>query len=468
MTDTAPTAEADIVKPETAEADAAELEQLAVDGHEEELQAYVDELAPGELARAMYRMPADERTEVLTHLSADEAAEVLEGMSEDQAADMLGGLETADAAAIVAQLHSDEQVDLLHRLGEDQTAAILEAMPASEADDCRDRLDYADDVAGGLMITEYLAFEDTLTVGQVIDRMRQRAEEYAEYDVQYAYITAPSGRLVGVLRLRDLLLTRGGVPVREVMIPEPRRVRTDDTLETLDRFFEEHHWFGVPAVTEEGVLAGIVRASDVERAVGEEADKALLKFAGIASGEELRSLPLLLRCKRRLVWLSLNIMLNVLAVTVIALNQDVLAAVIALTIYMPIISDMSGCSGNQAVAVSMREISLGLIRPGDLLGVLWNEARLGLINGAVLGTLVALVACLWQQSMWLGMVVGVALAVNTLLAVCLGGALPLLMRALDKDPALASGPLLTTITDMCGFFLVLTLASAVRPYLVGL
>lgn len=172
-------------------------------------------------------------------------------------------------------------------------------------------------------------------------------------------------------------------------------------------------------------------------------------------------MPLLARSGRRLSWLSLNIVLNIVAASVIAIYQDTLAAAIALAVFLPMVSDMSGCSGNQAVAVSMRELSLGLVRPTELLRVLGKEASLGVINGLALGILLGAIAFLWKGSPFLGLVVGGALAVNTVVAVSLGGAIPLLLKRAKLDPALVSSPLLTTVTDMCGFFFVLSFASLV-------
>jgi magnesium transporter len=139
--------------------------------------------------------------------------------------------------------------------------------------------------------------------------------------------------------------------------------------------------------------------------------------------------------------------------------QDTLQAVIALAVFLPIISDMSGCSGNQAVAVSIRELTLGVIRPTEFLRIVWKEGMLGMINGAVLGLLLGTIAFVWKGNLYLGLVVGGALLLNTILSVLLGGMVPLLLKRFKVDPALASGPILTTCTDMCGFFLVLSLAS---------
>ncbi|MFH1264473.1 MAG: magnesium transporter, partial [Planctomycetota bacterium] len=343
----------------------------------------------------------------------------------------------------------------------------LDRMAPGEADDLRRLVQYAPDTAGGLMVTEYLAFGEDLRVEDVVNDLRENAEKYASYDVQYAYVVSKDGQLAGVLRFRDLLLSPRGRRIASMMIAEPLCVRHDVRLDELHHTFDRYPLFGLPVTDEAGRMVGVVRRADVQAADQQRAAQALLKFAGIVGGEEFRSMPLRLRAARRLSWLSINIFLNLLAASIIAYYQDTLAAVITLAVFLPIISDMSGCSGNQAVAVSMRELVLGLIKPYELLRVIWKEASVGVVNGTVLGMILGGVAFLWKGNPMLGLVVGVALALNTLVAVCLGGVIPLLLRKLRQDPALASGPILTTLTDMCGFFLVLSFAQATLPWLVA-
>ena len=190
-----------------------------------------------------------------------------------------------------------------------------------------------------------------------------------------------------------------------------------------------------------------------------------LKTSGLVE-DELRSMPTLLRARRRLSWLTVNIGLNILAASIISSYEETLAAVIALAVFLPMVSDMSGCSGNQAVAVSLRELSIGVTRPSDLWRIWRKEVSVGLVNGLALGVLIGLVAWLWKGNPWIGLVVGLALALNTLVAVSVGGLVPLVLKARQIDPAVASGPMLTTITDMVGFFLVLSIATALMPQLV--
>jgi magnesium transporter len=326
---------------------------------------------------------------------------------------------------------------------------------------------YPPDTAGGLMITEFVSYPHATTVQDVIEDLHARGAEYTEYDVQYAYIVSSQGTLVGVLRLRDLLLAARGRPVSDVMIRDPLSVPDDTTLDGLAEFFDAHGFLGVPVIDRGGRLTGVVRRHDVEEALASRSESDFLKAQGIVGGDELRSMRLHRRSFRRLSWLSVNIVLNVIAASVIALYQETIAAVIALAVFLPIISDMSGCSGNQAVAVSIRELTLGLVKPHELIYVLLKEISVGLINGLVLGLLLGAVAWMWKGNAWLGLVAGLALALNTMVAVCIGGAVPLILKGRKFDPALASGPILTTITDMCGFFLVLSLATALLPKLTG-
>ena len=420
---------------------------------------------PAEALHAVSQLSRADQSKLLESLSFEDAADLVDDLPEAQAAQIIEQLSAQRAAAIVSELPSDEQADVIARLPETEAAAILDAMPAAEARDARRLLAYPPESAGGLMITEFLSYRDDLTVGDVLADLRTHANRYRSFDVQYAYVVADGGRLVGVLRLRDLLLSSSAEMLPSVMIHNPLKVRDNARLEELERFFERHPLLGVPAVDAGGALMGVVRSVDVEQAADERSNRSFLKFMGIVGGEELRSMPLRYRSLRRLSWLTVNILLNIMAASVIAIHQDTLSAVIALAVFLPIISDMSGCSGNQAVAVSMRELTLGVIRPRELWRVLGKEAAVGVINGVVLGALLGLVGWLWQGNVMLGAVVAVALALNTLVAVCFGGTIPLMLRAAGQDPALASGPILTTVTDMTGFLLVLTIAGAVLPWL---
>ena len=440
---------------------------LARQDSSERLEEYLDSLTTADTAWALERLDSEERRQILAAMTPAAAAELIEEMPDAQSVELIETLQTAEAAAILNALPSAEQADLIAELPAKEAEAVLAAMDPEEARDVRLLGQYPPNVAGGIMVTEFLAFPEDRTIENVLDDLRRNAARYSDYDVQYVYITSATGQLVGVLRLRDIVLTQADRKVTDVMLSSPLSVRVDASLESLGEFFREHAFFGVPVVLEDGRLVGIVKRSATREALGDQEVEDHLKAVGIVGGEELRSMSTLLRSRRRLSWLSVNILLNIVAASIIALYQDTLAQVIALAVFLPIISDMSGCSGNQAVAVSLRELSLGVVKPFEVLHVAAKEGVVGVLNGLVLGVLISLAGWLYTGNVYLGAVVGAALAVNTVVAVLIGGTVPLFLRRRGLDPALASGPILTTITDMCGFFLALSLASVMLERLAG-
>jgi magnesium transporter len=416
-------------------------------------------------AKLVDRLDAEDRKLLFTLLTAEQAAEVLENVYYFQGADIVEDLPPKAAASIVAKLDSDERADLLNELDEEDSAAILDELDRDVAAETRRFMAYPDGTAGAIMYSEYLAFDADLTVEEILSDIRSQREQYTEFGVQYAYVLDSLHRLLGVLPIRNLLFARHSQKAREVMIRNPITVQVKTSSLELSNLFEQHHFLGLPVVDAAGTLLGIVDREAASEALQEAATEDLLKFQGLMGRDELRSMPLGTRSRRRLSWLSINIVLNLISASIIAMHQDTLQAVIALAVFLPIISDMSGCSGNQAVAVSMRELSLELVSPREFLRVFFKESSVGLINGIVLGLLVGLIAWVWKGNAVLGAVVGSALALNTVVAVCVGGLVPLFLKAIRQDPALASGPILTTVTDMCGFLLILGLASMFLPYI---
>jgi magnesium transporter len=434
------------------------LRELLTEADQAGLVNFLDTLSPDETVRAVFRLLPEEQMRLLTALPPESAAELIDDVPDAHAADLLDELRPQDAASIVGALDSDQAADVLGELDEDDLEEILEYMDPEEAEEARRLISYPWDSAGGLMMTEYLAYRGSTRIGEVIADLSTRTEDFPLYHLQQIFVVRPSGRLRGAVNLNDIAFAD---PARQLsnLIKPVEAIAADTALEDLQAFFEEHDQVLLPVVGKGNRLLGILRRRAVYDALAERAEVDALKRQGIVGGDELRSMPTGLRSRRRLSWLSVNIILNVVAASVIAAYQETLAAVIALAVFLPIVSDMSGCSGNQAVAVSLRELTLGILRPADVLRVWLKEVSVGIINGIVLGALIATVAWLWQGHVWLGLVVGGALALNTLIAVSIGGTVPLVLKGLRIDPALASGPILTTITDMCGFFLVLSFAT---------
>ena len=430
----------------------------------DEVKSYLNSLKTEEIVRSMSRISNDEQRLLLSLLSPEDAADLMEDIPNAQAVSIIESMKVKDVAAIFNEMESDDQADLLTELDPEDAEAIINKMEPDEAEDVKKLIQYDQDCAGGLMITEYLTFDETKSVGEVVQNLRDNSEKYEGYHVQYIYVVYRR-KFIGVLQMKDLLLSKLNTRLSDIVIRNAYTVKDTAPLQELISFFDKYDFYGVPVLNEKKQIVGIVLRKHILEAENERASIDMLSTQGIVGGEELRTMPTLIRSKRRLSWLSINILLNIAAASVIAFYQETLSAVIALAVFLPIISDMSGCSGNQAVAVSMRELSLGVVKPFDVLRVLFQEVTIGLLNGLALGILIGLAAFLWKGNIYLGLVVGGALMINTIIAVSLGGTIPLILKKFGVDPALASGPILTTITDMMGFALVLSMASMAMAYI---
>jgi magnesium transporter len=433
-------------------------------GDQQQVSDIIESASHQDILRHTSLMSKDEREQFMTLLSPEAAAEILEEAPTGLAASVIKSLDTTVAAKIMEELYSDTQADIINDINQSSADAILSEMKPVEAEHIRELSDYDPHTAGGLMETEILSFKKTDTVRTILNNLIRDDEQYELYRGQHPYIVDDDGRLLGVVSLRDLIRNKREKELTDVMGPA-MSVTTDLSQKELALIFNEHSFLCIPVVNEQQVLLGVVSRIELD-----EAERGRLEIAQLAmqqTGDELRSMPTLLRSRRRLTWLSSNIVLNIIAASVISSYEETLSAVIAIAIFLPMVSDMSGCSGNQAVGVSMRELSLGLTRPVDLFHVLRKELSVGIINGIILGVLIGIVAGVWKDNFYLGLVIGFALSINTLIAVSIGGTIPLILKRLGIDPAVASGPLLTTITDMAGFFLVLSLATAFMPLLVS-
>ncbi len=442
------------------------IELLHSEGSTDQVETLLDQLEPGDLLHAVFNLKPDEQRALLSKLSPNRAAQLMAELPDAHVAGLIEDMPVEEAAPIVKELASDHRVDVLAELDLEDAEAIIAHLDDEEAHEVRELISYPSDMAGGLMMTEFASYPMALSVREVVDDLTGGDErDYTLLTVHYIYVVVRKRRLKGVIRLRDLVFARPDSTIGELATPA-LTVAPEAALDDLEDFFDEHDIAAVPVVDARNNLLGIVRRRAVLEALTERSESEHLRSAGIIGGDELRSMPVLLRSRRRLAWLSINIVLNIMAASVIAIYEDTLTAVIALAVFLPIVSDMSGCSGNQAVAVSMRELTLGAAVPRDVWRVWRKEVSIGVINGLALGALLGLVAWAWKGNPVLGLVVGAALAVNTVVAVSIGGTVPLLLKRFRLDPAVASGPLLTTATDMCGFFLLLSLASLVLPSLV--
>ncbi len=439
-----------------------QLAQVIDTGIAEHLAAFLQLLPPEDTTYTISHLDEDRRTRMLSLLSAehsDLAADLMEHFVDEHAADMIEQLEPSEAAAIVDEMDSDEQTDVLAELDDEDAQAILEEMDPEEAADARHRLQYDEDTAGGLMITEYLAYREDQDVDAVIADLRANADEYDEYEVRFAYLIDAAKKFIGLVTMRSLVMAPAGRKLIDLKIKKPKSVAVDAALEDLEGLFDRVDFSAVPVVDVDGRLVGVVQRAAVQEALSDSANEDLLMVAGIITGEEFRSMPMISRLLRRLVFLLPIMVLLLFSASVIHLFLETVAQHPELAMFLPVVAGLCGSGGNQAVGVSLREVSLGLIMPGDFMQVFIKEAVLSLVAGAVLGVLLLVIIWVWQQDFYLGLVVGGSVPIVIFIAKTVGGTVPLVLRSLGLDPAMASGPVVTTVVDLFSFSIVLFFAT---------
>lgn len=274
------------------------LSELIENGNKANIVDYFDILGASETARAISRLSEEEQYLLFAKLSPEDAADLIEGIPERQAADIVENMPHEQAASIMGELPSDHIVDVLGKMDGDASESILASMEKEGAADARRLLNYPADCAGGLMISEFLAFGVDNTIQDVLDNLQENQEKYADYNVQYFYVVDSTNRLVGVMRMHNLLFPSRSTCLGDIMIPSPLSVPDSATLSELKNFFEEHKLFGVPVVDDRQQLVGVILPRAVEEEFSKQKTKAFLRISGIIGGEELRTMPLLQRSGR--------------------------------------------------------------------------------------------------------------------------------------------------------------------------
>lgn len=417
-----------------------------------------------------------EVAEIISALNEDEALELIQRLFlQRKAADALGEMDPEDAAELYAELPAEQRYQILERMAPDDAVDLLEELPRSMVKDILSRIDredsvelaelmtYDPDTAGGLMSPEVVSVPASCTVAETIEILRREAEE-AE-TLYYAYVIDEHEGLIGVLALRDLVLAQPDEPVRNIARREMVSLPVDMDAEEVANVFDKYNYLALPVVDTNNHLLGIVTVDDVIDQIREENTEDFLRMGGIPGGEEHPLEPPLSSVKKRLPWMIANIFFNLVAVIGVAIFEESIATVAFLAVLMPIVSDMGGNVAMQAMSVAIRGMATGQVLWEQILQVLRKEFAVGLINGAVLGLQLSLITYVWRGNIYLGIIAMASLWLNTVLATVIGSLFPFLMKKCGFDPAMMSGSIVTTITDLCGFFLFLGMASAFLEHL---
>jgi magnesium transporter len=417
------------------------------------------EMEPADLADVFAALDDDERVAAVQALPAEVSGQALIEMPEEEhPEDTLALLDAAQAADIVQELADDDAADLLGELEPAEQERILAAVEDADRAGVEKLLVYDEETAGGLMTSYVVTVPDTATVAFALEEVRRQSEEIEDfYEV---FVTDHQRRLVGVLPFRALAVNAPSRPVREIMQEPVARVGPEEDQEEVARLMARYNLPTVPVVDLDDRLLGCVTFDDVSDVVEAENTEDILKFGGVSSSEELRG-SWRMAVRSRLPWLGVNLVTAFVAGAVVLSQQEVVSRIVLLAAYMPIIAGMGGNAGTQALAVTVRGLALGLIPASEATRVISKEMLAGLVNGLAVGTVTGLMALVLGHGAKLGLVVFLAMSVNLLVAGFAGAFIPVLLERFKVDPAIASSIFVTTFTDVCGFSLLLGLASAI-------
>ena len=413
------------------------------------------EMSPGDVAYLISSSPPDYRDVLLGLLEPDQEAQVVNELPDELRNATLIDRAPEALAEIVGQLDDDDVADILHELPDEVTGQVLAIMDEQYRQRLQTVLSFPDDVAGGLMSTDTITIRADLTLDVVLRYLRRHAEIPTNTD--NLIVVNRNDRFVGLLPIGTVLVSDPAVSVREMMITDQEAINAGTPATEVARRFERNDWISAPVVDDSGQLLGRITIDDVVDVIMEEADHSLTSLAGLA--EEDTFAPVWQSAPRRAVWLGLNLVTALLASSVINLFQDTIEKVVALAVLMPIVASMGGIAGTQSLTILIRAMAMGQISDRNQLWLVGRESLVGLLNGLLWAAVIAATASIWFGDMVLGAIIACAMLINLVTAGLTGAGLPILLRRLRIDPALAGGVLVTTITDVVGFLAFLGLAT---------
>jgi magnesium transporter len=366
-----------------------------------------------------------------------------------------------EIAKLLQEIPSDDAAALIDYLPDELSREVLELMRRRESAQVESLLEYGEKTAGRIMNPQVFALSEDLTVGEAITALQSARDVEMVF---YLYVVDGRRHLVGVTSLRRLLLVSPETPLKRIMTPEVISVRVDTDQEEVARQVASYNLLAVPVVDEENKLVGVITVDDVIDVIKDEATEDLLRMAGVSSDERVAT-PAFEALRKRLPWLGVNLVTAFLAASVVALFEGTIARATALAVFMPIVAGMGGNAGTQTLTVVVRGLALGELSGSNARKALLKEAGIGLGNGVVLGFIAASIAWVTKGDPMLGLLLGLAMVLNMLVAATAGTIVPLGLKALKVDPALASSVFITTFTDMVGFATFLGLATIFVRYL---
>ena len=418
----------------------------------------INTLAPAEIGNLLESLPPGKRVVVWGLVDAEDDGEVLVHVGDEVRESLLADMDADEIIAAVEDLDIDDLADLVEDLPDTVIDEVLKSMDRENRERLEQVLSYPEDTAGRLMNPDVVTVRADVNVDVVLRYLRLRGELPDHTD--HLFVVSRRHQYLGRLSLASLVTHEDSTPINRLIDDEQPAIDVQETAEEVARQFSDHDWVSAPVVDDNNILLGRITIDDVVDIIREQAEHQALGAAGLDEDEDLFS-PVKRAVRGRLLWLGINLCTAFLAAGVIGQFEATLEKIVALAVLMPIVAGMGGNAGTQVLTLMVRGLALGQVGASNAKVLLWKEVRVALINGLLLGSIVGIVAFVWFREWQLSLVIGAALTINLCAAALAGVLVPLTLKRMRIDPALAGGVVLTTVTDVTGFLCFLGLATLV-------
>lgn len=414
-------------------------------------------------AEILHHLDDDVSNYVFSLFDAETASDIISEMDDVSRDQLLEELDEERISQIVDEMDSDDATDLVSELPEELAQKVLESIDKEDSDEVIELLSHEEDTAGGIMAKEFVAVNQKFTVDQVIKKIRSKSEEVE--DIYYVYVIDDKQRLVGILSLKELILATRNTKISDIMSREVVAVKTGMDQEEVANIAKRYDMVAIPVVEEDGRLVGRITFDDVADVMEEEASEDIQRMAGITDEEEFRETSVLRISQVRLPWLLLGFAGQMICAFILSEFEASLQQIIAAAFFIPIIMAMGGNSGIQSSTIMVRGMATGEIGLYDIRKRLFRELLVSILNGIICGILLFIIISLWFDQPIFGLLLGSVLVFVILNASFIGAFIPVLLKKINVDPAIATGPFITTSNDVLGLLIYLGLITIFLPYL---
>jgi len=430
--------------------------QLLETGTLSEVREKLTELHSAEIAFLLESLPPDTRSTIWELVPHHSSGDILLHVNDEVRAELISQTDKQELVAATEKLDTDDLADIIQDLPDIVSREVLKSMDKQDRQRLEAVLSYPEDTAGGLMNTDTITIRPDISLETVFRYLRFRTEMPATTD--NLIVVNRKDKYQGVLSLTDLLTNDPALIVSDIMNKKIRAIPVVQSAKEVASLFEKHDLVSAPVVDENNNLMGRITIDDVVDVIRDEADHSLMSMVGLNEEEDMFA-PVVVSSRRRTVWLGVNLLTALLAAWVIGLFDATIEKMVALAVLMPVVASMGGIAGSQTLTLIIRGIALDQIGAANAKLLLIKELAVGALNGLIWAIVVAVITILWFDDYQLGVIIGCAIMINLVVAALAGATIPLFLKKLNIDPALAGNVILTTVTDVVGFFSFLGLAA---------